>query len=82
MKSIYDTVVEALAANPQRKFIAVEMAYFYKWWQIADLGQKLITKKVRDDRGSSDDSSYNTAMCLARCERAARVHCWGLDDGG
>ena len=39
-------VVEALAANPARKFIAVEMAYFYKWWQIADVGQKITTQRV------------------------------------
>ena len=29
VKSIYTTVVEALIANPARKFIAVEQAYFY-----------------------------------------------------
>ena len=39
-------LTSALAANPARKFIAVEMAYFYKWWQIADVGQKITTQRV------------------------------------
>jgi hypothetical protein len=31
VNNIYTTVVQALEANPSRKFIAVEMAFFYKW---------------------------------------------------
>ncbi|GAB6018756.1 hypothetical protein CHUAL_000428 [Chamberlinius hualienensis] len=29
---ILDTVIEALEADPQRRFIYVEMSFFYKWW--------------------------------------------------
>ena len=45
--SIYDTVVEALAANPERKFIAVEIAYFSMWWNDADTSQRLTLRRVR-----------------------------------
>ena len=44
--SIYDTVVEALAANPERKFIAVEIAYFSMWWNDADTSQRLTLRHV------------------------------------
>ena len=44
--SIYDTVVESLAANPERKFIAVEMAYFFKWWIKASPAQQETTKQL------------------------------------
>ncbi|RWS22582.1 hypothetical protein B4U80_10284, partial [Leptotrombidium deliense] len=30
---ILDTVVSALIANPDRRFIYVETAFFWKWWQ-------------------------------------------------
>ncbi len=47
VESIYDTVIAALAVNPERKFIAVEMAFFAKWWEIADVEQKITAKRVR-----------------------------------
>lgn len=30
---IIDSVIQALRANPRRKFIQVETAFFYQWWQ-------------------------------------------------
>ena len=33
---ILDSVVESLAANPDRKFIYVEMAFFSRWWRRAN----------------------------------------------
>jgi len=33
VKNILDTVLEALVANPDRKFIYVEQAYFWRWWK-------------------------------------------------
>ncbi len=35
VKRIYTSVVEALSANPARKFISVEMAYFSMWLEDA-----------------------------------------------
>ena len=29
---IIDTVIQELKANPDRKFIYVEIAFFYRWW--------------------------------------------------
>ena len=29
---ILDTVMDELGKNPDRKFIYVEMAFFYRWW--------------------------------------------------
>jgi hypothetical protein len=44
-------VIEALAANPARKFISVEMAFFAKWWAIADLTQRFTAKRVCSSLG-------------------------------
>ena len=30
---ILDSVVDALQDNPQRRFIYVEVAFFYRWWR-------------------------------------------------
>ena len=30
---IYDTVIQQLSENPQRKFIFVEMAFMRRWWE-------------------------------------------------
>lgn len=32
VQNIIDTVIEALLADPNRRFIYVESAYFFKWW--------------------------------------------------
>eukprot|EP00943_MAST-04B_sp_MAST-4B-sp1_P008064 g8064.t1 len=32
IKNIYDTVTEALTANPSRRFISVEMYWLHRWW--------------------------------------------------
>ena len=33
VKPILDTVIQSLSANPERKFIYVEMAFFMRWWE-------------------------------------------------
>ncbi|XP_059608045.1 lysosomal alpha-mannosidase-like [Phlebotomus argentipes] len=40
---ILDTVVQALLADPERRFIYVESAFFFKWWreQTSDLRDKV-----------------------------------------
>ena len=44
VRQIYTTVVQALDDNKDRKFQAVEMIYFKKWWDEASDEQK---KKAR-----------------------------------
>lgn len=33
MQYILDSVVEQLLKNPDRRFIYVESAFFYRWWK-------------------------------------------------
>ena len=47
VKNIISTVVEALEADPKRKFSQTEIYYFNKWWtESADDKTKLIVKKL------------------------------------
>ena len=32
MQYIIDTVITQLTEDPEKKFIYVEMAFFYRWW--------------------------------------------------
>lgn len=43
VSSIIDSVIQALLANPDRKFIQVESAFFARWWegQDTDLKEKV-----------------------------------------
>ena len=43
---ILDSVVRALHRNPERKFIYVEVGFFYRWWKNADDLMKNITYKL------------------------------------
>lgn len=48
---ILDTVVQALAANPHRKFIYSEMSFFMRWWdQQDDDTRALVSKLVGDSQ--------------------------------
>ena len=44
MQYILDTVMDELGKNPDRKFIYVEMAFFYRWWneQTDEMKDKVI----------------------------------------
>ena len=46
VKDIYTTAVEALSANPARKFQAVEMFYFAKWFTEATPAQQAAARKL------------------------------------
>ena len=49
MQYILDTVVQALAVNPQRKFVYAEMSFFMRWWaQQDDSTRALVTQLVED----------------------------------
>jgi lysosomal alpha-mannosidase len=43
---IIDTVIMALQANPARKFIYVEMAFFFRWWREQDTATQTIVKNL------------------------------------
>jgi hypothetical protein len=44
--NIYNQIIEALTENPARKFIAVEQAYFTRWWGDASEQQKARTHQL------------------------------------
>ncbi|XP_045146219.1 lysosomal alpha-mannosidase-like [Echinops telfairi] len=49
--NILNSVVKALLANPTRRFIYVEMAFFSRWWQIQTKStQKTVQELVRQGR--------------------------------
>ena len=51
MQYILDTVNLELHADPTKKFIYVEMAFFYRWWnELSDHMKHAIKKTV--DKGS------------------------------
>ena len=64
--SIYDTVVEALAANPERKFIAVEIAYFSMWWNDADTSQRLTLRHVCTNKADFMRGLHTIEYSLSR----------------
>jgi hypothetical protein len=44
VKCTLDNVVAKLKENPDRKFVEVEMAFFWKWWNQASDDQKNLVK--------------------------------------
>lgn len=42
---ILDSVVKALNLNPERRFIYVEMAFFFKWWKLQNNSTKQLVKR-------------------------------------
>lgn len=49
VKFILDSVVRSLAANPDRKFTYVEIAFFHRWWvQQDEATQTLVKRLVKD----------------------------------
>ncbi len=46
---IFYTMMPVLAANPERKFTYVEMAFFYRWWNEQTDDTKDSVRKLIDD---------------------------------
>ena len=42
---ILDSVIQALNFNPERRFIYVEMAFFFKWWKLQSNSTKELVKR-------------------------------------
>ncbi len=43
---ILDSVLLALEANPDRKFIYVEQAFYQRWWREADPAQQALMQQL------------------------------------
>ena len=43
---IIDSVISALEANPDRKFIYVEQAFFQRWWRMQSEERKNVTRRL------------------------------------
>jgi alpha-mannosidase len=43
---IIDSVISALEANPERKFIYVEQAFFQRWWRVQSAERKNVTRAL------------------------------------
>jgi alpha-mannosidase len=43
---IIDSVISALEANPERKFIYVEQAFFQRWWHVQSDERKRVTRQL------------------------------------
>ena len=46
VKCILDSLIPTLAANPDRKFIYVEQAYFQRWWAEQDAETQATTRAL------------------------------------
>ena len=58
---VLDSVVLGLQANPDRKFIYVEQAFFQRWWMQQDAATQAITKKLVS---SGQLSFVNGGWCM------------------
>lgn len=43
---ILDSVVEQLLKNPDRRFIYVETAFFYRWWKVQSSSMQQTVKQL------------------------------------
>jgi alpha-mannosidase len=79
---ILDTVVQALAANPDRKFIYSEMSFFERWWGQQDEDTRaLVTRLVQDGQLEFVNGGYvqhdeATAHYVAMIDQTTRGHRW------
>ncbi|XP_059099516.1 lysosomal alpha-mannosidase-like [Tigriopus californicus] len=49
VQNIIDTVVQALAVNPERRFIQVETAFFWQWWNLQNDTTKTLAHQLVDE---------------------------------
>lgn len=77
---ILDTVVQALAANPDRKFIYSEMSFFERWWRQQDEDTRaLVTRLVQDGQLEFVNGGYvqhdeATAHYVGMIDQTTRGH--------
>ncbi|CAF1687273.1 unnamed protein product, partial [Adineta ricciae] len=46
---ILDSIIEALVRNPERRFIYVEIAFFWRWWNEQSNDTRKIVKELVND---------------------------------
>lgn len=55
---ILDSVVDQLLKNPDRRFIYVETAFFYRWWKQQSSGmQQTVKQLVNEGTAASTDGT-------------------------
>lgn len=71
-----DSVIEQLVADPNRKFIYVEMAFFARWWneQDGDMKHTVCTDHVM----SYVDMHMYTIDINVSAERTVGIHQWWM----
>lgn len=77
---ILDTVVQALQANPHRKFVYAEMAFFMRWWAQQDEDMRaVVSQLVRNGQLEFVNGGYvqhdeATAHYVAQIDQTTRGH--------
>ncbi|XP_058821191.1 lysosomal alpha-mannosidase-like isoform X3 [Topomyia yanbarensis] len=77
---ILDSVIEALLHNPERKFIYVESAFFFKWWneQTAEL-QEAVKELVQQGRLEFINGAWSmNDEAAAHYQSLIDQYTWGL----
>jgi hypothetical protein len=74
---IIDSVVRALDANPDRRFIYVEIGFFWRWWNEQN---DAIRNKVKGFVTSGKLFEYNFLFMnlLFNFQRSTRIYFWRL----
>lgn len=82
---ILDTVVEELIRDKERRFIYVETAFFWKWWQEQNEEQRAVVRELintgqynRDWFGKYILFYAHKLVCLNILFRSAGVYQWWL----
>ena len=72
---ILDSVIIALDQNPDRRFIYVEIAFFWRWWneQSDDIRQK-VKQFVNEGNTQSNDLLFFNLFC----KRSFGIYIWWL----
>jgi lysosomal alpha-mannosidase len=47
---ILDSVVEELNNDPNKRFVYVEMAFFYRWWNLQNDSMKIVVQNLVDQK--------------------------------
>ena len=76
---ILDSVVLALDENPDRRFIYVEIAFFWRWWnqQTDDIRSK-VTQFVNEGKSSKILFIFLLFSKNILLKRSSRIYFWRL----
>ncbi len=76
---ILDSIVLALDENPDRRFIYVEIAFFWRWWnqQTEDMREK-VRGLVNDGKVLASSFPFQLFSKHANQNRSSRIRLWWL----